>query len=304
MSTGLSSAAIGGIVGGVGSVVGGLIGANGAQSAADTQAGAAQAGIAEQQREFDTLRNLLQPYVDQGTGAMPQLQGITKQEQGVATQTQGILDNYLGALTQLNNMTGVNGADKQQGWINSLTQNPLYTNAMNLGQQAILANASATGGLRGGNTIASLGYLPGQILSNVMGQQISNQQASLSGINGALNGSQVLNGIYGQLGGQFQNLINTGANAAAGTGNAAIATGNNITNLTGQIGSAQAGGTLGTTNAITGGLNNLTSALGNYLGSSGSSGGGYSFSLPAYLNAAGAGSSSPGGLYGTGAGMF
>ncbi|RBJ75791.1 hypothetical protein C3L29_032505, partial [Pseudomonas sp. MWU12-2534b] len=201
----------------------------------------AQAGINEQNYEFNTLRGLLQPYIDQGTGAMPQLQGITKQEQGVATQTQGILDNYLGGVNQLNNMTGINGPQAQQAWINSLTQNPLYTNAMNLGQQAILANASATGGLRGGNTIASLGYLPGQILSNVMGQQIGNTQSALSSINGALNGSQVLNGIYGQLGGQFQNLINTGANAAAGTGNAAISTGNNITNLTGQIGAAQSG---------------------------------------------------------------
>ncbi len=286
-----------GIGTGVAGLAGSAVSAIGANSAADTQAGAAQAGIAEQQREFDTLRNLLQPYVDQGTGAMPQLQGITKQEQGVATQTQGILDNYLGALTQLNNMTGVNGADKQQGWINSLTQNPLYTNAMNLGQQAILANASATGGLRGGNTIASLGYLPGQILSNVMGQQISNQQASLSGINGALNGTQVLNGIYGQLGGQFQNLINTGANAAAGTGNAAIATGNNITNLTGQIGQAQAGATTGTASAINGGINSLTSALTNYLNPSAGSNS-YNFSMPALLNAGGAS------LGGVSAGMF
>ncbi|MCA8326131.1 hypothetical protein [Burkholderia cepacia] len=283
MSAGLSSVAIGGIVGGVGSIVGGLIGSNGAQSAADTQAAASGAGIAEQQREFDTIRGLLKPYVDAGTGA---LGGYSTAQGNYA----GALGQYAGALGQLNNLTGANGTQAQQSAIDALKSNPLYTNSMQLGQQAILANASATGGLRGGNTIASLGYLPGQILSNVMGTQIGNLGTSLNGISGLLGG-------YGNQVSQYGNLINVGENAAAGTGQAAQNTGNNITSLIGQQGAAQAGGTLGTTNAITGGLNSLTSALGTYL-NSGAGSNAYNFSMPAIFNAGGAG------LGGVSAGMF
>lgn len=283
MSTGLSGAAIGGIVGGVGSIVGGLIGGSGAQSAADTQAGASAAGIAEQQREFDAIQKLLKPYVDAGTGA---LSGYSSAQGNYA----GALGQYAGTLGQLNNLTGANGTQAQQTAINALKSNPLYTNSMQLGQQSILANASATGGLRGGNTIASLGYLPGQILSNVMGTQIGNLGTSLNGISGLLGG-------YGNQVSQYGNLVNLGENAAAGTGQAAQNTGNNITSLIGQQGAAQAGGTLGTTNAITGGINNLTSALGSFLGS-GTGSNAYNFSIPAILNAGGAG------LSGISAGMF
>ncbi|TGB34404.1 hypothetical protein [Burkholderia thailandensis] len=281
--------ALGGVVGGIGSLIGGVVGAHGAQSAANTQAGASAAGIAEQQREFDKIRELLKPYVDAGTGA---LGGYANAQNGYA----GALGQYGGTLSQLNNLTGANGIDAQQAAINGLKSNPLYTNSMNLGQQSILANASATGGLRGGNTIASLGYLPGQVLSNVMQSQIGNLGASLNGSSGLLAG-------YGNQISQYGNLINVGENAAAGTGQAAMQTGNNITNLTGQIGAAQAGGTLAGTNAITGGINGLASALGNAFGSPSGSGN-YQFALPAYLNAAGIGGGSPAGLYGAGAGMF
>ncbi|MCZ2950744.1 hypothetical protein NYY72_19235, partial [Acinetobacter baumannii] len=80
----------------------------------------------------------------------------------------------------------------------------LYSTAMNLGQQSILANASATGGLRGGNTIASLGFLPQQVLSQVIQNQIGNLGSSLTG-------AQSLAGLHG-------GLLNLGENAAAGTG--------------------------------------------------------------------------------------
>jgi len=253
---------------GIGTAVAGVAGASmqasAAQSAADTQAGASQAGIAQQQSEFNQIQQLLAPYQALGTPGINGLTGIQQQEQGVFGQTQGLMGQYSQGFNQLNNMTGANGPQAQQTWIDSLKSNPLYTNAMNLGQQAILANASATGGLRGGNTISSLGYLPGQVLSNVMGQQIGNTQASLSSTLGSLNGSQVLNAILGQMGGQYQNLINTGENAAAGTGSAAISTGNNITNLLGQQGAAQAGATIAGGNAAATALNGVAGAAGNY----------------------------------------
>lgn len=271
MAFGLSGAAIGGIASGIGAIGGALISSGSAQGAADAQSGASAAGIAEQGREFDKIRSLLQPYIDAGNGA---LSGYS----GAMGDYQSGLSGYRGIQTQLNNLTGANGAAAQQTAINGLTNSPLYTNAMNLGQQSILANASATGGLRGGNTIASLGYLPGQVLSNVMQTQIGNLGTSLTGQTGLLNG--IGNAIT-----QYGNLANLGENAAAGTGQAAMSTGNNITSLIGQQGAAQAGGIIGSGNALSGAINGVAGAFGQYMSAANSPS--YSFAAPAYLSAGG-----------------
>ncbi|PTB28839.1 hypothetical protein C9I56_11150 [Paraburkholderia caribensis] len=221
----------------VGTVAGAAIQGSAANSAADTQAAAQQAGIDEQKREFDNVQGLLKPYVDAGTGAL--------------TGYNGALGQYGSALQQLNNLTGANGANAQQTALTGLTSNPYYKTAMNLGQQSILQSASATGGLRGGNTTSTLGYLPSQVLTATMQQQIGNLGTSLSGIQGLMGG-------YGQ-------LLGIGENAAAGTGNAGIQTGNNITALLGAQGASQAGGILGAGNAASGAINGFST----YLGSSG-----------------------------------
>ena len=316
-----TAALIGGGLSAAGAIGGALISSNGAQSAANTQSAAANAGVAEQQYQFQQMENNLNQYNAPGyeiglpgyTSTIDQYKNALTGYQGDIGQYKTALGGYNSVLTNLNNLTGANGNAAQQTAINGLKSNPLYTSSMQLGQQAILANASATGGLRGGNTIASLGYLPNQILSNVMGTQISNLGTSLNGEQGAMTGaSGLLNADTGTLNalgnqaGMYGNLISTGENAAAMVGNAGLQTGNNITNLLGQSASAQAGATLATTNATTGAINNIASSLGSFLNPSSSSPSSYSFALPAYLNAGGisSGGSSPAGLYGTGAGMF
>ena len=263
MSFGLSAAAIGGIAAGVGAIGSSVISANGAKSAADTQAQATQSGINEQNYEFNTIQRLLKPYVDAGTTALTGYNGATGQ--------------YASTLQQLGNLTGANGSSAQSTALQGLTSNPMYTNAMQLGQQSILQNASATGGLRGGNTIASLGYLPSQVLSGVEQQQIGNLSSSLMGAQG-------LAGLYGQ-------LVSTGQNAAAGTGNAGIQTGNNITSLLGQQGAALASGTVAGANAAAGSFNTILGGSGGQAAiaalmnaggvSGGGSGGSYGFTMPA-----------------------
>jgi hypothetical protein len=240
MTFGLSAAAIGGIAAGVGAIGGAVISANGAESAANTQAQATQSQIAQQNYEFNTVQGLLNPYVTAGQGAL--------------TDYSGTLAQYNGALQQLKNLTGANGSSAQQTALTGLTSNPLYTTGMQLGQQSILQNASATGGLRGGNTIASLGYLPSQILSGVEQQQISGLGSALSGIQGLLSGQGA--------------LIQQGESAAAGTGTAALQTGNNITSLIGQQGAISAGASLAGTNSITSALNGFSSYMGTGGGSS------------------------------------
>ncbi|MEZ7524005.1 hypothetical protein [Burkholderia vietnamiensis] len=287
MTAAITAAVVGG-----GALIGSsLINSNSASSAADTQASAAQAGIDEQKYQFDKIQGLLVPYVNMGYNSINGYQNaLTGYQTGIDTYNKNV-GQYSSTLGQLNNLTGANGTKAQQTAINGLKSNPMYTSAMQLGQQAILANASATGGLRGGNTIASLGYLPGQVLSNVMGSQIGNLGTSLNATSGLLNANTGALNAYANYAGLNGNLLSLGENAAAMTGNAGLTTGNNITNLLGQAGAAQAGGTLGTSNAITSGLNGFSSLLGSstgqnalqslFGGSSGSGSGGYNFYMPA-----------------------
>lgn len=222
----------------VGSVVGDLTGAgaqaDAAKKAANTQSAAAQSGINQLIQSLGDVRSLQQPFLAAGTNAIPSYENA--------------IGGYGGVLNNLNNLTGANGNAAQQTAINGLTSNPLYTSSMNLGQQAILANASATGGLRGGNTIASLGYLPNQVLSNVMQQQIGNLGTSLQGSAG-------LAGLYG-------NLVGLGSNTANTLSNAEMNTGANIANLAVGRGNAQAGANIAQGNATASGLNSLGSLLG------------------------------------------
>jgi len=174
----------------IGKIVGGITGASqaadAAKDASQTQAASAQLGIDEQRRQFNALQAVLAPYVNAGTGA----------------------------LTSQQNLLGLNGNGAQQSAIDSLQTSPIYASAIKSGQDAILANASATGGLRGGNTQAALGELSPAILAQVIQQQLGN------------------------LGG----ITSLGQNAAAGVGNAGLQTGQGVANLLQQQGAATAGG--------------------------------------------------------------
>ena len=177
------------IIGMIGSGIGSsLIQSSAANRAAGAQTEAANAGIAEQQRQFDSIRALLQPFVQSGTQALGQ---------------QGAL-------------AGLNGQQAQQEAIAALAAGPEMAALTQTGQNAILQNAAATGGLRGGNTQGALAQFNQQALSSVINDQ------------------------YGRLGG----LAAAGQNAAGGVASAGQNTANNVTQLYGQIGAAQAGGAL------------------------------------------------------------
>jgi hypothetical protein len=158
------------------------------KSAAQTQSVAADKGIAEQRRQFDTVQKLLAPFVTGGTSAFGQ---------------------------QLN-LAGVNGMDAQRAALQAIEQGPEFSALYQQGENAILQQASATGGLRGGNVQGALAQFRPQILSGLIEQQ------------------------YGRLGG----LASAGQNAAANVGTAGMQTGTNVANLLQQQGAAQAGGTL------------------------------------------------------------
>lgn len=198
-------------------LVGGLMSSSAQRSAgsqaADAQVASSQAGIAEQHQQFEAIQKLLSPYVNAGTGA----------------------------LTGQQDLLGLNGGGAQQTAINGIQSGPQFQSMLKQGENSILANASATGGLRGGNTQAALAQFSPQLLA------------------------QLLDSQYSKLGG----LTSVGQNAAAGVGNAGMNTGNNISNLYGQIGSAQAGDALAQGRAQAGMVNAFTGGLGAYMGAGG-----------------------------------
>lgn len=176
----------------VGDVIGGITGAKqqgeAAERAGEIQAGAAEAGIAENRRQFDKLVALMSPFVTTGTSAIG---------------AQGAL-------------LGLNGAQEQAQAISALESSPQFTSLIRQGENALLQNAAATGGLRGGNTQNALATLRPQMLSALIESQ------------------------YSKLGG----LSQLGQASAAGQASAGMQSAGAVSDLLAQQGAARAGGVL------------------------------------------------------------
>ena len=181
------------------SFVGGLIGGGKAKKASK-KAEAAQLeylnkALAEQTRQFDLTRSDYVPYLATG----------------------------LSGLGQLGDLIGVNGADKQSAGLINIQNSPELAALIRNGEEAVLQNASATGGLRGGNLQTGLADFRADAFAN----QLQTQIARLAGLAGLGQGA-------------------TDAVSAFGQQKA-----NNVSNLFGQMGDVRAGGLL-----TRGGINN------------------------------------------------
>ncbi len=111
-------------------------------------------------------------------------------------------------------LLGLSGAEAQQQAITGLEESPLFQSLARQGEEAMLQQASATGGLRGGNIQGALAEYRPQLLN----QQIQQQLGNLGG------------------------LASLGQASAAGQAATGTATGTNIANLLAQQGAATAGG--------------------------------------------------------------
>lgn len=191
------------VAGAIGSVVGGVYSAReakkGQKAAADAQAQAAQAGIDEQRRQFDAMMALMQPYVQGGTQAMG---------------AQG-------------NLIGLGGPEAQQAAINELANSPQMAALISQGENALLQNASATGGLRGGNTQAALAQFRPQLLNELINQRFT----QLSGI--AQLGQASATGQAAQGMGMATNIGNLLEQQGAARAGSALASGNMASNALG-----------------------------------------------------------------------
>jgi len=136
----------------------------------------------------------------------------------------------------------------------SFQSSPGYQYDLNQTMQGVTNSAAARGGITGGNTLMALQ----QNASGLANQNYYNWLGTF--LNQA-------NNYVGQVSG----VSSLGENAAANLGNTGVAAANNIGNYMTQAGNANAAGTMGITNALTNGIQNIDwSAL-----NSGNSGGLY-----------------------------
>jgi hypothetical protein len=143
------------------------------------------------------------------------------------------------AFAQVDPANAVSAGDAQAGAIGALKNSPLFKMLFDTGEETILQNASATGGLRGGNTQRGLADFGSDTLAKVIQQQLAN----LGGLS-----SQGLSAV--------SNLGGLGAQAAG-----------SIADLFTQQGQAKAGGILGKANASNAQLGNLATGIEGALGS-------------------------------------
>lgn len=206
----------------IGGVVGGITGAKqqakAAEAAAGTQAEAANLAIEEQRRQFDMLTELLRPYVEAGTPALQQQQAFL----------------------------GLRGAPEQQAAIGALEQSPLFQSSVRQGEEALLQQASATGGLRGGNIQAALA----QFRPAMLQEQIAQQYQNLAG------------------------LTELGQQSSAYQGTSGMKTAGSIGELLGQRGAAIAGGQMAKGGVVRQSFGDALNIAGTIMGLGGFGGGG------------------------------
>lgn len=144
------------------------------------------------------------------------------------------------------------GAQGQQQAINQFEQSPMFQSLARQGEEAILQNASATGGLRGGNVQGALA----QFRPALLNQQLQQQFQNLSGISalGQASAAGVGAGVQGAANniGNLQ-MANAGNQANAGLvgANAYGQAFGQIGGLAGQIFGGMGGPSAGTVAALT-----------------------------------------------------
>ena len=177
-----------------------ITGKTAAKKAGEAQQYATEQGMAEQRRQFDIMQQLMNPYVQAGQ------QGLSGQQ----------------------DLLGLNGFNKQQGAIGNIENSPFFKSQYQQAENALLQNAAATGGLRGGNFQEALADNRSNMLFNNVNQQLQN----LSGV------------------------ASNGQSAAAGLGGNAMTFGNNMAQGYADIGQAQGGYQLAKGQIYTGLYNN------------------------------------------------
>ncbi len=239
-----------GIVGA--SVVGGVSSAVGSSNAASQQANASKNAQNIANSEFNTITQQESPYMQAGYGAQSQLNYLL----GIGTPGSSTGN---GGGTASSSSAGGYGSLNTPFTADSMKQySPAYQFQLQQGQQGVL-NQDAS----------SQGALSGAALKDLIGY---NQQSANTAYNNAFNQYQTQQtNTYNRLSGVAQ----LGQNAAANTGQQGTSLANSAAQSATNIGTANAAGSVGIANSISGSANSLGSLYALY------GGGGQSQSLTA-----------------------
>ena len=244
----------------VAGVASAAIGSDASKTAAQQQADSATQALDFQKQVFNTDQQNQAPYLQAGTTSLAQLMsGIESGQYGPGSLP--AVPNAPGAFTGQFNLPTLEEAQ----------QTPGYQFVQGQGNKGILQGAAAAGGAISGGTLKALSQYDTNLANTTYQSDVANQQAvyqaGLQGYQANLAGygaqlaqsqqaqSQQQQGFAqllapAQLGeGAVQNIDQTGAQTAQ-----------NVASLEGQIGNAQAAGTVGSANAINSGISGFTGA--------------------------------------------
>ncbi len=197
------------VVGGA-SLVSGVLGSKAAGKAADAQAAASRTAQQEEARQFDVTQKQLKPFRKAGVSALEQQQALL----------------------------GLGGEEEQQAAFAAFGESPGQKFLRDQQERSLLRNASAIGGLGGGN-----------VRSALQSQAFGRAQTDFADQFNRLAGLSEAGRAATERTGQF------GAQAAS-----------NIGGLQQQAGAARASGILGKQQALSGGIQNLAGAFGQFGG--------------------------------------
>lgn len=226
------------IVGGA-ALAGSAISASAAGSAASEQAGAAENAQQISENEFNTITQQESPYMESGYGAQSQLNYLL----GIGTPGTQSSTAGVGTPGTASSSTGGGYGSLLQPFTAQYMQqySPAYQFQLQQGQQGVL-NGDAAG----------QGALSGAALKDLTSY---NQNYANTAYNNAFNQYQTqLGNTYSRLSGVAQ----LGQNAAANTGQQGTTLAGQAAQSATNIGTAQAGGTVGAANAISGGLSSAS----------------------------------------------
>jgi len=177
----------------VGGLAGGYLASEGAKDAADTAAGASReatdASLQAQREQLEYLKEV------------DKLPRQYREE----------------ALTQLGDaFTG--DQSQQQTFIDRAKQSPLYSQIMGnrkAGEESIMRNASATGGLRSGNVQSAMYDYNTQLQNDALLQSYNQQLQGLTGLANLPGQSAAISGVMGNMGNTAFQGINAAGQAQA-----------------------------------------------------------------------------------------
>lgn len=271
-----------------------VLGAGASLAGSGKSASASKAASQLQGEEFLSTQNQLQPFHDVAVNqALPALynlasSGPTAGGPDFVGQAAGYLPEALAdvhqgtAYLQRADALGQGGA----AGMAALAATPGYQFALDQGLKATQSGAAARGlGVSGASMKGAAGYAQG-LASQTYQQQFQNQLALATGAQNlgtqmlnlsgsALNMNTAQQGNIQNQAGRLQGIATLGENAAANTGTIGATLAGNAGNYLQQAGLAQAAGTTGVANAVTGGVNSYLgyNALQSYLGANQGTGG-------------------------------